>query len=325
MVQIENSNIEHQVDVFLLEHLIRDKDFVAWFVQLVSERTQKAIPFSEWAVSLNPPRLSVQAGQTDIGLFLHGSTKTAILIENKVMSPFTNRQPERYVEECRALRDAGEFADALCIIVCPADYLTRAKNNCAKFTSWVSYEEISEYLGRSVLLETAIERCKDGWIAEEIESVSNNFMGYTSLVDKGFPLLRVKTKPTNKPTQSRTVYFDERFSKITHPQLPPIILNHQWQEGRAKLLFRGWGIHRQTLETIIHSDLEGTAFEVDPNRTKSLGLMIATPVVNNHKSFDSQIDAMIAGIDSVDQLREWFRANLNAVLRWAQIANEATA
>lgn len=325
MVQIPDTNIEHQVDMLLLNAFRSNPEFVRWFVDCVGEQTELERGDQAWSAEISPPRVGPEIGQTDIGLFARGAEPTHILIENKVMSPFTYRQPERYLSECHAIVTNGLAKWAVCVLTCPKGYARRSSSKAGLFDAIIRYEEIASQLGNPPLLDAAIERCRTGWVAEEIPAVSDSFSGYAELVRLAFPRLRMKTKTKNKPMQSRTVYFDQDFSEVHHPDLPTIILNHQWQEGRAKLLFRGWGTHRTLLEPVMADSTSKFGIQVDPNRTMSLGAMVPTPVIDNLGSFDAQVDKFHEGIQAVDSLREWFSHNIDLPLSWARLIAKNTA
>jgi len=180
----------------------------------------------------SPPR-HFSTGQTDIGLVLQiGLSQIHILIENKVMSPFTVLQPERYQKEVDGLNKRLKCS-ALSVLIAPEKYL-KTSSQASKFDMTLSYETLISQIGFSEILSKGIVRCDSGWIAEEVPAVTDNFQGYVELT-KSFDKLFVKTKPTNKPVQSRTIYFREDRAGLNQPYLPKIRFNHQWQEVTRSL------------------------------------------------------------------------------------------
>ena len=315
-MQIKNTDIENQCDDAIIRLIQCD---VRKFLDLLTNsNTHYSGKFIGDVKSLEKsPKRYHSNGQTDIGLVLQdGQNKTHILIENKVMSPFTDSQPERYQEEVSGL-NRGRFSSALSVLICPEKYL-KTSSHTLKFNLRLSYEDLISSFGSSPTLQKGIDRCAQGWIAEEVPVVTDNFRGYVGLTKK-FDRLFVKTKPTNKPVQSRTIYFNEDKAGLNQPHLPRIRFNHQWQEGRTKVLFAGWGQFRDVLETVMDSDLRDTAIRVDPNKTKSLGLMISTPIIDNHKSFEEQKWDMIKGLSAAETLRMFLVSNDTLTKKWVKI------
>lgn len=314
-MQLTDTDIESQCDDAIVELIQHD---VVMFLKLLTRANSNISDTLEGSVTSlqKSPRRHFSTGQTDIGLVLQtGLSQTHILIENKVMSPFTDLQPERYQEEVDGLNKTQTTA-ALSVLIAPEKYL-KTSSQAQKFDARLSYEILVTEMGHSESLFNGIERCASGWIAEEIPAVTDNFQGYVELTKK-YDNLFVKTKPTNKPVQSRTIYFHEDRAGLKQPYLPKIRFNHQWQEGRTKVLFAGWGQFRNRLESVMENDLQNTNILVDPNKTKSLGLMIPTPVIDNHKSFDDQKAIMIAGLNTAETLRQFLVSNKSLTEKWAK-------
>ena len=318
-MQLKDTDIESQCDDAIVELMRRDTDI--FLTLLARENSNISIELRGRVTSLQKsPSRHFSTGQTDIGLVLQtGLTQIHILIENKVMSPFTFMQPERYQEEVDRLNKRHKTS-ALSVLIAPEKYLTTS-SQAQNFDARLSYETIVTELGPAESLTKGIARCANGWIAEEVPAVTHNFQGYVELTNS-FDYLFVKTKPTNKPVQSRTIYFHEGRAGLNEPYLPKIRFNHQWQEGRTKVLFAGWGQFRDRLESVLANDLKNTNILVDPNKTKSLGLMIPTPVIDNHKSFEDQKPKMMAGLNSAEALRYFLASNRALTKKWAMLASQ---
>lgn len=208
-MQIKDTDIERQCDDILVE-IIRTR--YEEFLKLCKSKNATELE-SQGALSpyveKSPPR-KYSTGQTDIGFsFKQVGKDHHLLIENKVMSPFTYRQPERYAEEVRGINSQQNIL-AYSLLICPQKYLVTS-SHAQKFDLVLSYEDLISTFGMNATLERAIERCEQGWIAEEVRSVTDNFLAYISLSEE-FEKLSIKTRPTNKPVQSRTIYFDEKKS-----------------------------------------------------------------------------------------------------------------
>jgi hypothetical protein len=318
-MQLSNHNLEAQVDQLLVSLFNDNRNFTDWFCQQLN-RKKTLIPSFDSASATRSPTRYFSRGQTDVGLTLLGQRRSFVLIENKVSHYFQIDQPERYREECDGLV-AGKFADiAISVLVAPTRYIETIGKVIDKFDIFVSYEAIDQWLGGCPLLAKAITHCETGWIAEGIPAVSTNFVGYAELIKRAYPKLRLLTKLGNNPTQSRTAQFDSSFAVDKPFGVPSVLLLHQWQEGRAKLLFRGWGQHRGLLIPFIAADVAPAGMVIDPNRSKSLGIMIETPRINNHGNFSHQIGAFISGLDAVMELRKWYLENIPIVSKWVEKA-----
>ena len=317
-MQLTDRNVEGEVDKLLHDELKQDPTTRIAFCKLLADRALREImDVQDGRVERSPKRVS-RNGQTDLGLFFQsGPDKIAILIENKVISPFTDRQPERYLEEKRALIQNGRFEKVGTVLIAPAKYCR--SNGCSElFDAVVHYEEFAYLFPETKALQKAIDYCEAGWVPEEIPQVTSNFEIYASLVKEGFPRLAMKTKTSIKPLQSRTIRFHEPAFG-SRGNWPLMTLLHQWQEGRAKLLIGDWGAFRDGLKPIVEQDLKDTAFTVDPNRTKSFGFMIPTPAIDNTSSED-QSGEMIKGLSAVQELADWYSANHHTMSKWAEIA-----
>ncbi len=318
-MQLKDRNIEGQVDDFLYTELNQDNTALAAFCKIISGRALPEIDDAQDIQIQKSPQRVLKNGQTDTGLFFRNrSENVAILIENKVISPFTPRQPERYVEEKKALLKEGRFDKVATVVIAPEKYCG-ADNRVQLFDGVVPYEEFVALFPGTSIIKKAIDYCEAGWVAEDVPQVSQNFQAYAAIIKDEFPGLTMKTKGKNKPLQSRTIYFHEP-TVCSRRNWPAIILNHQWQEGRAKLLFRGWGAFRRLLTPIVERDLTGTALEIDPNRTKSFGLMLPTPVVQNTSGMN-QLNEMIEGLSAVQELADWYSTNHQTISRWTDVIN----
>lgn len=321
MAQKLDTRIEEKCDDIFVELFKNDKEFLSWFNTNIAQRLETPIPINLGLVEKSHRR-ELNNGQTDIYMnFKDEDCELVLLIENKVMSPFTFNQPERYQLEAAELSKKNDRT-AKCVLICPQKY-ARSSSQAKLFDAYVTYEEIIEVIKGQNILEAAVERCNTGWVAEEVLEVTDNFQFYSNLMNAEFPNLKMKTKETNKPTQSRTIEFDEKFMGLFGKEWPEISIKHQWQEGSAKVLFRDWGKYRDILEGVINKDLARTLYRIDPNKTKSLGFMIETPKIDNHLEPHNQAEEMLAGLQAIINLRDFMKENLEMVQNWRSIVGES--
>jgi hypothetical protein len=153
------------------------------FEEAVSVRAGIEFPRESRQAKCSPPRRKPNArkGQTDIGLYFSDeATKKVLLVENKIFSPFTFRQPERYREEAEWLMKDGNYAHAVPVFLCPERYSNGARLSLEKFAVCATYEQLADRLPtqgwRGDVLR-AIERCATGLITIEVPDVTSNFAG----------------------------------------------------------------------------------------------------------------------------------------------------
>lgn len=313
-MQLAGTDIENQVSRLLVNHLNSNRAFAGWFWERVSRGRRKLPPFKKARAVVSYPR-QITAGQTDFGFASEGD-RAVILGENKISHALSRDQRERYKEERDGLIRAGWAATI--VLVAPKCKIDSIGCDADDFDACVSYEEMNEQLGGDPFILKAIKRCEQGCLARGIPAVTSNFDGYAKLAHAVFPRLRLLTKVGNNPTQSRTATFDSSFAEGEPRGAPDVYLLHQWQQGTAKLLFRDWAQHRAQLSPIMKADLAGSGFVVDPGtpKVKSLGFMKETPLVDNHASFKVNEAAFIDGLQVVEELHDWYLANLPTVSMW---------
>jgi hypothetical protein len=272
----------------------------------------------------SPPREKPGAprGQTDVGLYIaSGATESVLLVENKIFSPFTYRQPERYGEEADWLMRFGGFAHAIPVLLCPKRYRDRSSIGASKFPVCVTYEQLAVKLptqqSRDAVFK-AIERCATGLITVEIPAVSSNFEGYKILLEKMRPDIKMLTSAQNKGQRARTVRFTVELHDGSWTGDSQITLLHQWHERRVKILLDG-SRQRADWRELAHRmrrDGLNLGLTLDPNDSKSIGLFLRTPPIVNDGAWDGQIEAATSGIENVGRLADWLRENTATWQKW---------
>src|SRR5438270_13430657 len=87
--------VEHDVDLLVLEALHDDHRFVRWMGERLSPTIPRHVFIDAW-VSVTNAR-----GESDLIFLVQNGDENgthAFLVENKINSPFTKRQPVRYRE-----------------------------------------------------------------------------------------------------------------------------------------------------------------------------------------------------------------------------------
>ena len=134
---------EARLDLLLAEELAVDRDFAAWFLREAGVWPRPGLPERQHrnaVVRINHVEKDLPAsasGETDIDLTLEWEDghSLAVLIEDKVWSPFGWLQPERYVKRA-ALRGG------VAVVVAPDSYLESHKKQVRIFGGWVPIEDI---------------------------------------------------------------------------------------------------------------------------------------------------------------------------------------
>lgn len=281
------------------------------------------LPRRSYRAKCSPRREKPDApkGQTDIGLYFSDEkTEAVLLVENKIFSPFTARQPERYREEADWLVQAGHFAHAVPVLLCPARYRDRARISAAKFPVCVTYEQLAERLPQEGRYEVvrAIKRCETGLITFEVPAVGNCFEGYKFLLKQLRPDITMITSEVGKGGRARTVRFSINLVGGGRSRDNKITLLHQWQEGRAKILLDNSRRRADSsaLEQLMQHDGNPFGMKLDPNGSGSVGLFLPTPQIVNDGEWDGQIEAAIIGIEKVGLLADWLCGNPQTWRKW---------
>lgn len=317
-MQLPGTDIENQISKLLAQTLNATPAFAAWFWEEVRHTAGTLPAFNECHAEVSPPRRFTR-GQTDFGLIAE-SCRSIILCENKVIHRLDQDQRERYKRERDGFHSDGW--KAAIVLVAPERYLSCIGGAAKDFDACISYEKMNAVLGGQAWIVKAIRRAEQGYIARGIPAVTANFEGYAALINKAFPGLQLLTKAGNNPTQSRTAQFDSSFAIDKPTGVPYVRLLHQWQEGRAKILFAGWGKIRGKMAPVISADVAADGYELDPNKSDSLGFMKPTPIVNNHELYGANEDAFIQALTAVEELSEWYLAHLKTVEKWVRLASK---
>lgn len=155
---------EAKLDEALRNALIGDASFATWFLG----KTAFANPGAQcdfcrfnnpWSrVTLE--RLNVDTGEieaetrdceTDVlAVYEAEGRRIALHIENKLAGgSFTSQQPELYaarVKQWAGRKKLGSYAEATTVLIAPRAFYERFPEDAKKFETFVSHEEIAEYL-----------------------------------------------------------------------------------------------------------------------------------------------------------------------------------
>ena len=257
--------------------------------------------------------------EIDITLHLKSRTsRTIILIENKLDTDPQPRQAKSYLEEAAALVVGGEANAAHTVLVAPQAYLESASDFTQAFSLSISYEEVAQFIGgrarresgelaarlnhRQSLLDQAITKARRGYEpvpVVEIEAFNAQYVGllrkFGVRLEPGPSMLKA-----GRPSESKTMIFAPgALPKWSF--LPQTRLVHQLREGNANINFYGWGGLFTRLASVMAPDLDGTPYRPVPTVNKRVGgnsglmLVADTPAIDNMSSFEAQEDRILEG------------------------------
>jgi hypothetical protein len=264
-----------------------------------------------------------------------------LLIENKLDADEQVNQSDSYAEEVKYLVRSGTADRAWSLLICPTAYCRQKSAFASGFNGVVLYEDVRDALvyrseantdelarrlsHRAALFGQAIDKSRRGYVAVPLPIVSEFNEHYVSALRHRFPKLLpgpAMLKDEN-PGESVTMIFAPECLPRS-PALPQMRLVHQLREANANLNFYTWGDHFGDLVEELGPLIRGTGYKLQPtiNRRKggSSGLMVisSTPKVDNHSSFDEQLEAILEGMAKTEELRQWFLANRSDLSRIGQ-------
>ena len=267
----------------------------------------------------SPPRLQ-DARQTDvqIGWFDDaGAIRARILIESKVTADFQPGQVDAYVAELTAARANLGPRRAATVLVAPAARIATLLD-AAAFDASISIEEMAEKLDRRrgadmpaeldarlamrvQLLEALCgKRASSGWIAMTVPEKRDFAEAYAALALEQLPTLHVRPSTDGPKAITRI------FEGLTLSGLPTPALRHEFGNGVpwkwVNAQFAGFA--SQVDRLVASGILTGTTFSAEA-AGKSLAIRASTPGVDPQAPFDSQRDAVLAGLQAMGALVEW--------------------
>jgi hypothetical protein len=261
---------------------------------------------------------------------LEGRSPAArLLIENKLEAGFTSDQPRRYAASKRGFLATQIAPVVVTVLVCPATYRA-ASRGAAGFEVVLTYEEIVRWLdpaGQRVL-SAALRRASLPYEAEDAPEVSSFFDGYRRLAAETAPELVVKPNPNSnnaRPRGSRTIYFAADRILMRYHGLPTLRFSHQCLDRGApsasvKIMLAGWARHVKLISEVASFDLAGTGFYVR-RAAESLAIVADTPSLDNSRAAETQLAAIVKGLDAARRLRAWFNSNSVALNAWARFVD----
>jgi len=324
---------ERDVDLLLVEEIACGTAFLAYVSGEVFGQTLEEIGYVSHRV-LHSSRRMHNRREIDITVEIKiaDGNPIILLMENKLDAGEQVDQATSYRQEAHHLEASGAASIVKTLLVRPNQY---GRNNAAfdaQFDQCLSYEDIGAFIDqraesvggelgwrlshRARLIDQAVTKGRRGYRAVPLPVISDFNSAYVALCRRDFPSLKPGPAMLKaaSPGESVTMIFAPE-SLPKWPHLPQMRLVHQLREANVNLSFYGWGEHFADLVAPLSVALKGSDFRIVPtiNKRKAgrSGLMVValTPAVSNQKPFIEQQDAIVAGLQKAEALREWLDGN----------------
>jgi hypothetical protein len=290
---------ERDIDLLLLEELIVNDDFFAWFIGKVSD--YKVIERLGVWHSVTDKRF----GESDLALIFQttDNEKVGLLIENKVDALAQKNQCARYEERGKIGIEQKFWHKYIVCLVAPKEYIA-SDIEAANYKKNVTYEEIhgwfenqkdtrSSYKAR--IINEAIEQNRRGYTITPDERVSDFWSKYYNFANLNFSSLEM-AKPGPKPSESDWPDFRPKALK------KKMAIIHKLSRGAVDLQIAGKGDSLDELSKIIAPIIDGEIELV--KASKSAALRITVPVIDRFELFENQIEEAKAGFIAAMRLLE---------------------
>jgi hypothetical protein len=154
MPKVSERTLEKQLDRLFESRIRESADFLEWFLGRTKFRERSARLIlaradNPWYKSKNTGKDS----ETDIFLVFEdtiSAERFAVHIENKMVGGrFTHRQPEMYYERAEDWRKTTKwenYDDYDVVLISPQSFYEAQKDGSKIFNSFVSHEDIAEYI-----------------------------------------------------------------------------------------------------------------------------------------------------------------------------------
>lgn len=276
---------ERDIDFLLVEELLSSDTFVKFFLEMLS------LPKCDYLVSVERSIHDFGLGETDVLMKYTSDARTiGILIENKLDALFQPNQAQRYTSRAEHYVGQGIYHHTYSVLIAPQQYIERQN----EFTHALSYESIVEFYKKSSLgkradfkislLTIAIEKLRRGYVAVNSEPNQRFWMAYYDYLSDTLP--DIYMKPVSiVPAKSDWIELYIGEVKITHK------LHYGYLDTT--------GLHEHSAQKLKQQFI---------GRTKELSfksgrvLRITSSPLDRMKSFDSQIDAVNACLNDIDEI-----------------------
>jgi hypothetical protein len=311
---------ERDMDLFLIEELVADRDLLVWLFHRCNVTGE--LDFEELSITHSAV---VGNGESDVEIRakLKNGQIIVILIENKVDASFQPRQAERYRERAETFCRNGLVDTAITLLFAPSCYIGE-NTQTHGFDVTLTYEELRDWISnrqerdervryKEMLLQAAIEKSGRGYSPLVDGAVSSFQHRYWELACALEPDIMMN-EPKGRPSGST-------FIQFRTTGLPKgLVVVHKVDRGYVDLQFAGWGKRVPALKKLTDS-IRDEAMTVEP-ASGSAVIRLHVPPLNVARAAEDQINEIKEGIAAAGHLHRWVwknQATLETILRTSTI------
>lgn len=294
---------EHDMDMLFLEEFASSDEFLTLFTSRINISDYEV-------VSVQSSKREIDLGESDMTVIIQKDNKRiGLLIEDKIDAIAMPDQYERYNLRGQRGIENNEYDEFYVFLVAPEKYLS-SNSEAAKYPNKVKYEEILDYFSklddrRSQFkhdqIKFAIEKQKKQYEPIEDPRVTQFWKEYYQYQQKNHRSLLLLYDNKKKGTKSGWPRFNTYIEKL--------YIIHKSNFGCIDLTFDGCGNKMLEIEDMIASILpnyydEGYTIQ---RIGKAASIRLNVPIVDFHKPFDEQIDAVKKCFDIIEKMNSFVK------------------
>ncbi len=298
-----NDVSERDMDMLILEEFVCSASFTKIF-------TDRAGISGATVLSVHSSKTDVLLGESDITVVVESNgEKIGLLIEDKIDAIAMPEQAARYVlrgEKGIACREYDKF---FVFIVAPRKYLS-FNSESQKYPNRIEYETLLSYFEdldeprasfKAQQIRQAIEKQKKGYQAETDPTVTAFWHKYSEYGKSNYPDLALLYNGENKGSKATWPRFDTVKKGL--------YIYHKTEFGFVDMTFDGCAERIPEIERLLSDTLENypqKGFNVQKTG-KAASVRLPVPVLDMHKSFDSQSDLIKKCFDAISKMSDTAR------------------
>lgn len=291
---------EHDMDMLFLEEFVCSKRFLEIFTSTVGIKNAKVD-------SICASETDIELGESDMTVVIDSNgEKIGILIEDKIDAIAMPEQESRYEQRGQKGVKAGKYNRYFVFIVAPHKYLSQ-NAEAQKYPNKVEYERILAYFEelnepRAVFkiqqIKQAIEKQKKGYQVEVDPAVTESWSKYSEFQKEFYPGVYL-------------IYNGEiKGYNATWPRFKTVIdglyMYHKTEFGFVDLTFEGCAEKILEVEGLLSDavgDYLSAGFTIHKTG-KSAAIRLTVPILDMHKSFESQIDLVEKSFEAIKKMSD---------------------
>lgn len=295
---------ERDIDLLLLEELMANPGFRAWFLDRCAIDEPDLVKF------LGADRsVTHTTGESDLEVRFEDSAgcTVAILVENKIGAALQPLQAARYHERGDDYVAKGRCARYRTVIVAPSVYFGRTDEHKG-FGHRLTYEALVQWfeaaadLGdrrvyKALMLQSAIEKAVYGYQADADHVVTDFFYEYWRIATSFHPDLGM-LKPSGRPSGSGRVHFKRSETGAINADVA-----HKTGRGVVDLQLRGRGSRLSQVTATLAPLLEA-GMSVEPAQ-KSAAVRLHVKKLDRQLPAQAQSEAILQGLAAAALLTDW--------------------